>query len=77
MTQKTLDGEVVDNSGPTHGGPRIGVGAILKEIDPDTLPEGDPWPEVGRRIKAARAGLDGWETGDIQRQQQLGRGERP
>lgn len=50
---------------PSGGGPRVGLTRVLWEIDPDTLPEDDPWPEVARRIEAWRDGRDGWRTGEI------------
>lgn len=63
---------------PQGGGPNCGLAYLLWQIDSDTLPEGDVWPEVGRRIEAARAGVDGWRTGEISRQSEFGeRGECP
>jgi len=47
------------------GSPLSGLALILWEIDDKTLPERDPWEEVRRRVAAARAGRDGWRTGEI------------
>jgi len=46
--------------------PRVGLGYALAEIDPETLPEDNPWPEVHRRLVAYRKGVDGWRTGTVE-----------
>jgi hypothetical protein len=45
---------------------RHGLSWVLAEIDPDTLPDTDPWPEVGRRLTAWRADRPGWRTGEVE-----------
>jgi len=48
-------------------GPRVGLCYALSEIDPETLPtDGDPWPEVCRRLAAYRQDRPGWRTGAIE-----------
>jgi len=43
-----------------------GVAWCLAEIESDTLPEEDPWPEVRRRLSAYRDDRPGWRTGEIE-----------
>ncbi len=54
-----------DSGRGDDGGINRGVAYALLEIDYETLPDGDVWPEVRRRIDAWRAGRDGWRTGEI------------
>jgi len=60
VTRQATDGQEAYND------LRHGVSWVLAEIDQDTLPETDPWPEVRRRIAAWRAERKGWRTGEIE-----------
>lgn len=49
------------------GGAHTGLSYVLSQIDPKTLPDdGDPWPEVKRRVRAAAEGVVGWRTGTFE-----------
>jgi len=69
VTPSSKETGQTDSTDPESPGPRVGLCYALSEIEPETLPtDGDPWPEVCRRLAAYREGLDGWRTGAIETQ---------
>jgi sugar/nucleoside kinase (ribokinase family) len=69
QSRPTPKGATTEPDAPSEerasGSSLSGLALILWEIDDKTLPERDPWDEVRRRVAAARAGRDGWRTGEI------------
>lgn len=60
-----MSAKIGRSSGSMH--PKLhGLAWALAEIDPETLPETDPWPEVRRRVAAWREGRPGWRTGRVE-----------
>lgn len=68
LPDRDVDDDPIDDTGEQRGGFHSGYTLVLWEIDPDTLPVENPWPEVRRRIAAKQAGIEGWRTGELQQE---------